>query len=191
MLGLPFPEPGSIVGDYITPEQVIPDEATPVDWETCMTMNDTWGYKSWDHNWKSSRDLIRKLVDIASKGGNFLLNVGPTAEGLIPEPSVERLADIGKWMDVNGESIYGTTTGPLQNLEWGRTTRKQGKIYLHVFDWPDGELLVEGLEKKPGNAYMLSDSSRSPLSFNQSGGRLIIELPQKAPDPDASVIVLE
>ena len=98
---------GGYPGDYDTPEQYIPGGGSgDRDWETCMTMNDTWGFKSYDHNWKSTEDLIRKLADIVSKGGNFLLNVGPTAEGLIPEPSVARLKEIGKWLKVNGDSIY-------------------------------------------------------------------------------------
>ncbi|MGH9825809.1 MAG: alpha-L-fucosidase, partial [Blastocatellia bacterium] len=97
------------VGDFGTPEQEIPASGLPgVDWESCMTMNDTWGYNSQDNNWKSSATIIHNLVDIASKGGNYLLNVGPTAEGVIPEPSVERLAAVGKWMKVNGDAIYGT-----------------------------------------------------------------------------------
>ncbi len=100
-------------GDIETPEQSIP--ATGIlgrDWETCMTMNGTWGYKSFDNNWKSAQTLIHNLVDIASKGGNYLLNVGPTSEGLIPEASVERLQEIGRWMKTSGESIYGTTASP-------------------------------------------------------------------------------
>ena len=101
-----------------------------------MTMNDTWGYKSYDQNWKSAETLIRNLTEIVSKGGNFLLNVGPTALGEIPQPSVERLADIGKWLDVNKESIYGTTASPFNYLSWGRATRKGQKLYLHVFDYP-------------------------------------------------------
>ncbi|HEX41295.1 MAG TPA: alpha-L-fucosidase, partial [Phycisphaerales bacterium] len=105
---------GSFAGDFGTPEQEIPARGLPgTDWETCMTMNDTWGFKSYDENWKSTEDLLRKLADIASKGGNFLLNVGPTSEGLIPAASVERLAGMGRWMAANGESIYGTTASPL------------------------------------------------------------------------------
>jgi alpha-L-fucosidase len=101
-------------GDFGTPEQQVPPSGLPgVDWETCMTMNDTWGYKSYDQNWKSTEELIHTLVDVASKGGNFLLNVGPTSEGLIPQASVERLQEMGKWMAINSESIYGTTASPI------------------------------------------------------------------------------
>lgn len=96
------------LGDYGTPEQRIPDGGLDYDWETCMTMNDTWGFKSYDHNWKPTKVLLFNLIDIASKGGNFLLNVGPTADGIIPEASVARLREIGAWLDVNGEAIYGT-----------------------------------------------------------------------------------
>ena len=112
------------VGDFGTPEQQIPATGLPgVDWESCMTMNRTWGFKRDDHDWKSAETLVRNLVDIASKGGNYLLNVGPTAEGLIPAPSVERLEAIGRWMRVNGESIYGTEASPFAETPWGRCTR--------------------------------------------------------------------
>lgn len=105
---------GGFKGDTETPEQHIPAQGYPGrDWETCMTMNGTWGYKSYDNNWKSTETLIRNLCDIASKNGNYLLNVGPTAEGLIPQSSVERLAEVGKWMKVNGEAIYGTGPTPF------------------------------------------------------------------------------
>jgi alpha-L-fucosidase len=180
-------------GDFGTPEQQIPPTGLPgVDWETCMTMNDTWGYKSYDHNWKSAEDLLHKLADIASKGGNFLLNVGPTAEGLIPEPSVERLAAIGKWMKVNAESIHGTTASPLGRLPWGRCTAKPGKLYLHVFDWPkDGKLAVPNLTSEIKRAYLLADKKASNLAVSrQEDGQVVITVPAEAPDRINTVVVL-
>jgi len=184
--------PGGFAGDFGTPEQEIPATGLPgVDWETCMTMNDTWGFRKDDHNWKSTETLLRNLIDIASKGGNFLLNVGPTAEGLIPEPSVQRLEGIGKWMASNGESIWGTTASPFKKLPWGRATTKPGRIYLHVFNWPKDRLLVPGLENKVQKAYLLADVQRAPLPVVQAPEGLAIQLPPKAPDAIASVVVLE
>ncbi|MGI8916134.1 MAG: alpha-L-fucosidase, partial [Chloroflexota bacterium] len=134
---------GNAVGDYAEAgDNKIPADAVSEDWETPATLNDTWGFKSEDHNWKSTTDLLHKLVDITSKGGNYLLNVGPTAEGVIPAPSVERLRAMGEWLAVNGESVYGTQPGPLQGLDWCRTTAKPGKVYLHVFQWPAGGTLT-------------------------------------------------
>jgi len=178
-------------GDFGTPEQHIPPTGIPGwDWETCMTMNDTWGYKSYDHNWKSTEDLIRKLVDIVSKGGNFLLNVGPTAEGEIPEASIERLKAIGRWMDLNGESIYGTTANPFKRLPWGRCTQKPGKLYLHVFDWPaDGKLVVPGLENEVKKAYLLADGKS--LDAARDGSKVVVSVPEKPLDPIDTVVVLE
>jgi len=181
-------------GDYGTPEQEIPATGLPgVDWETCMTMNDTWGFKSYDHNWKSREDLLHKLVDIASKGGNFLLNVGPTAEGLIPAPSLERLAAIGEWMKLNSESIYGTKASPLGEVPWGRCTAKPGKLYLHVFDWPaNGKLEVAGIKSKVKKAYLLADEKQAKLPVEkQNGQNIVISVPSKAADPIDTVIVLQ
>ena len=160
-----------------------------------MTLNDTWGYKSYDNNWKSTATLIRNLVDIASKGGNYLLNVGPTSEGLIPAPSVERLKEIGQWMKVNGVAIYDTTASPFKSLPWGRCTKKltaDGAIlYLHVFDWPaDGKLLVPGLKNAAQRAYMLADRAQQPLAMQSSTEGLTLSLPAAAPDPVSSTIVL-
>ena len=180
-------------GDFGTPEQQIPPSGLPgIDWESCMTMNDTWGFKFYDDNWKSSETIIRNLIDIASKGGNYLLNVGPTAEGLIPQPSIERLAEVGRWMKVNGESIYGTTASPFaKQLSFGRATSKGDRVYLHVFDWPaDGRLQVPSWGKAVKAAYLLANT-KTALKFSQSGEGIAVQTPAKAPDLIASVVVLE
>lgn len=180
-------------GDFGTPEQQIPPSGLPgVDWESCMTMNTTWGYKFYDDQWKAAETLVRNLIDVASKGGNYLLNVGPMADGVIPEPSVERLAAMGKWMKVNGESIYATTASPFQTqLTFGRATSKQGKTYLHVFDWPaDGTLHVPPVSKAIRKVYLLANP-KSTLKFKQESGGIDIIVPGKALDPIATVIVLE
>jgi alpha-L-fucosidase len=152
-------------GDFGTPEQTIPANGLPgVDWESCMTMNDSWGYKADDHGWKSSEQLIRNLVDIASKGGNYLLNVGPTSEGLIPPESVERLKAMGAWLKVNGDAIYGTEAGPFTRPQPGwRVTQRPGKLYVHVFSAPDGAVILRGLQSPVKRAYMLADKSRATV----------------------------
>jgi alpha-L-fucosidase len=181
-------------GDFGTPEQEIPPTGLPgVDWESCMTMNDTWGFKRNDHNWKSSEALIRNLVDIASKGGNYLLNVGPTANGEIPEESLKRLAAIGKWIDVNGESIYDTSASPFAKLPWGRATQRIGDahddIYLHVFDWPsDGKLKVPAVKGKLTSVDFLA-KGQSPV-FKQEADGVTIQLPTEPLDPIDTVIKL-
>jgi alpha-L-fucosidase len=186
---------GGFKGDTETPEQHIPATGfKDRDWEVCMTMNDTWGFKSYDQNWKPVDDLIQKLCDIASKGGNFLLNVGPTAEGEIPQPSIERLEAVGRWMDVNGESIYGTVASPFHKLPWGRCTRKvrdgATTLYLHVFDWPkDGKLPVTGLKSKIKSASLLAGGAE--LKAVAGGDGVTVMLPETAPDKAASVVKLE
>jgi alpha-L-fucosidase len=189
---------GGFAGDFGTPEQEVPPTGLPgVDWETCMTMNDHWGYNSHDHNWKSVPTLIRMLSDIASKGGNLLLNVGPTAEGVIPAPGVERLQAIGHWLQANGEAIYGTTTSPFPSLPWGRATQKalaggNTRLYLHVFDWPkDGRLVVEGLFNQSRTAFLLADATRKPLKVAREKTALVISVPVAAPDPTNTVVVLD
>jgi alpha-L-fucosidase len=185
-------------GDYCTPEQEIPASGLPgVDWESCMTMNKTWGYSAHDHAWKSSEMLIRNLIDIASKGGNYLLNVGPTGEGLIPEASVERLHAIGTWMKTNGAAIHGTTAGPFPKApDWGRCTSRtlpngNTRLYLHVFDWPaSGELVVSGLTNEPLKAELLAKPGEA-LKTTTAAGQLTLTLPAQAPDPVASVIALD
>jgi len=158
-------------------------------------MNDHWGYNKNDHNWKSSEDLLHMLADIASKGGNFLLNIGPTAEGVFPPESMERLKAIGGWMKVNGESIYGTSASPFKNLTWGRCTRKEldagTRLYLHVFTWPaDGKLVVPGIYNEVREGYLLADQSKKPLPVKRQEDALVVELPAAAPTLYNSVVVL-
>jgi len=182
------------IGDYEERgDNEIPGEKVEGDWETPATINDTWGFKSYDHNWKSTGILIHKLVEIVSKGGNYLLNVGPTAEGIIPEPGVDRLKDVGKWLKVNGESIYGATASLFGELEWGRCTTKPGKIYLHVLAWPyDGKLDVPYIENKVKRAYLLADRDHKKLKVIRKDKNILIEVPKKeAPDALDTVVVLE
>lgn len=181
-------------GDFGTPEQEIPASGIAgVDWESCITMNDHWGYNKHDKKFKSSEELVRKLIDIASKGGNFLLNIGPKADGSFPQESIDRLEEIGRWMKLNGEAIYATTASPLGEVPWGRVTAKQGddfsRLYLHVFDWPgDGELAVPTLANEIISARLLGGGA---LDTAINGQSIIIKLPSDAPDPISSTVVLD
>ena len=202
---------GSFKGDTETPEQRIPAKGFPGrDWESCMTMNKTWGFKKDDNNWKSTETLIFNLCDIASKGGNYLLNVGPTSEGLIPQPSLDRLAEVGRWMKVNGEAIHGSSATVFGNElgqaakakdgyggnttvssanDW-RCTTKPGKIYLIIFKWPTSQKFdLAGLQSKVTKAYLLAD--HKSLKADQTDAGVTILLPAEAPDKIASVVCVE
>ena len=203
-------------GDYDTPEQFIPDHVPTVrsnaeltgteppakaagtpavfkpedfrPWETCMTINETWAYNHHDRAYKPAGQLIRTLVEVASKGGNLLLNVGPAPDGTIQPEFRERLLAIGDWLKVNGDAIYGTTFGPWQNLSFGKSTVKGKNVYLHMFDWPRRPLEFDTPGVQVQRATLLA--TKQELPFTQTGPRLRIVLPPQAPDPQVSVLVL-
>ena len=179
-------------GDFGTPEQEIPDTGRPgVDWESCMTMNDTWGYKYFDDNWKSTKMLLHNLIDIVSKGGNYLLNVGPKADGTIPEESIVRLKEMGAWMAVNGDAIYGTSASPFEKPEWGRYTQKSGKLFAHVFEWPQHNTLTLPIAAEKITGVKLLADPDLEIAFSALSGETVITLPKNAPDEIVSVLVVE
>jgi alpha-L-fucosidase len=196
-LATPDPDGKNLIGDTETPEQFIPPNGFPGhDWETCMTINETWGFKTNDHDWKSSATLIRNLSDIASKGGNFLLNVGPDATGAIPPPSIERLREIGRWLKPNAEAIYGTRGGPFpRRLEWGRTTlRKRNDggttLYAHVWERPAaGRILLPGVAEVPTTARMLV--SGADLSISPTADGVWLTLPEFSDDSPVTIATVE
>lgn len=181
-----------LIGDY----QNMNDNGMPIGgieeyWETPQTLNETWGYSKFDTTWKNPKEVIRRLVEIVSSGGNYLLNVGPTGEGIIPESSVAILHTVGKWMSQNNESIYGTTPNPFYNLSFGRCTVKGEKLYLHVFNWPsDGKLRISGLKNNVKTAYLMIDKNQK-LQLNRKGDEVFISVPKKPVDSINTVVVME
>ncbi|QQE13237.1 alpha-L-fucosidase [Planctomycetota bacterium] len=187
-------------GDFGTPEQKLPPNGFEpgVYWETCMTMNKTWGYRKDDHDWKSTETLIRQLIDASSKGGNYLLNVGPKADGTIPQESIDRLNEIGKWLEVNGEAIYGTQAGVLGKKAWGRSTTKtldngNTALYLHLFDLPkDNKIALQGYAEQFVSLAAISAKSRDvAVTYTVNNNDLIIEMPESLWNEYASVIKVE
>ncbi len=187
-------------------------------WETAATINDTWGYKKDDHHWKPADDITFKLVDITSKGGNYLLNVGPDGDGFIPQPSQDILRTVGKWLKTNGEAVYGAGPTPFgdelgqpdptkkdkkgrtafhMSSDWRCTVKpfdwtwgKPGKLYISFFKWPGAKFELAGVKGKVVKACLLADA-KTPLKFTQAGEKLTVALPEKALDPIATVLCLE
>ncbi|MCY3801885.1 MAG: alpha-L-fucosidase [Chloroflexi bacterium] len=189
---------GHGVGDYgsLGDNQIPPGRADGA-WETPATMNDTWAFKTEDHKWKSTKTLLHLLADLAGKGINYLLNVGPTAEGEIPQPSVERLEAIGRWIEVNGEAIYGTSPSPYAYaFDWGGITQKGSTLYLLLTRWPGTRLTIFGLRTTVKSAYLLADPDKT-LNVSQRRDDdldhdvLELGLPSEAPDEHVSVVALE
>ncbi len=186
-------------GDFGTPENYVPatgitnPDGSPRLWEACYTMNwNSWGYNHYETEFHSGTQLIRQLIEIVSKGGNLLLNVGPTPQGTIQPEFVARLKYIGRWMKVNSEAIYGTTASVFNKLPFfGRCTVKGNRLYLHVMGWPlDHKLRLPGLKTKVVRAYLLVDKKHD-LSVRRRGNDVIIDLPERAPDLDATVVAVE
>lgn len=159
-------------------------------WEAIFTHNDSWGYSSFDQNFKSPREIIRLLAEVASKGGNLMMNIGPDGKGKIPGPSEQYFRETGRWLDKNGEAIYGTTFSPIAEQPWGVMTSRPGKLYLHVFDRPhNGKILVPAFTGKALKARLLDGGK--PIGFKQSGEDVWLTLPASLPDARNSVIVLD
>jgi alpha-L-fucosidase len=198
-------------GDYrSTGDNVIPPEPSAEAWETPATINDTWGFRKDDTNWKSAGQIAFKLVDIVSKGGNYLLNVGPTPEGIIPQPSADVLRTVGRWLKVNGDAVYGAGVSPfgdefgewtaknakdirglklfLANNEW-RATTKPGKLFLTFFAEPRAPFEVPAMKNRLLRAYRLAD--KAPLELKIDNGRTTFDMPRPMLDPMATVVVVE
>ena len=178
------------LGDFRTPEQEVPATGWPgVDWESCITMNDNWGYNAKDKHFKTTAQLIGLLTETAAKGGNLLLNIGPRPDGTFPDESVQRLGEIGKWMDVNGGAIHGSTASPFAKAPC-RVTSQPGKLNLFITDWSDA-ITLPGLKTPIAKAYLLADTTRAPLVALPTPDGMHIALPPKMPDPTCSVVVCE
>jgi alpha-L-fucosidase len=190
-------EPGH--GDFGTPENYVPatgvrnPDGTPRLWEACYTMNwNGWGYNRYETEFHSASQLIRQLIEVVSKGGNLLLNVGPQPDGRIQADFAARLRRIGEWLKVNGEAIYGTTAGVFERLPFfGRCTVKGTTLYIHVMGWPaDGKIRLPGLKTEVKRAYLLTGPGR-PLAVKRAGKDVLVTLPERERDPDATVVTVE
>jgi alpha-L-fucosidase len=180
------------LGDFENPENTVPNAPPDRPWETNRTMNNSWGYNMWDNNWKSPATLISEMVKVVSRDGNYLLNIGPKGDGTVPEQSVTILNAFGDWMNIYSESIYGTTRSPYKTEpKWGYCTKKEGKLYAHVFEWPANLVLkVQSLINTMNKAYLLNDTT-TLLGVTDSNGYIRISLPEVAPNVINSVMVID
>ncbi len=173
---------GRYVGDFGTPEQEILEESSALDWESCMTMNDTWGYKIGDDNWKSAQTLIHNLIDVVAKGGNYLLNVGPTGEGLIPQESIDRLLEIGQWIDVNGEAIYNTKRAEYfkegEHIRYTSSKTNQ-RLYALSLEWPGIEIKLKHFKADKNSKVNLLGYSKALKWYNDPEEGFIIQIPEE------------
>ncbi|HEX4749590.1 MAG TPA: alpha-L-fucosidase [Bryobacteraceae bacterium] len=174
--------------DFQTPEQRI--QAYDVPWETCMTMNDSWGYQRADDNWKTPKTVVRNLLTCARDQGNYLLNIGPKGDGSIPEPSINILSAVGRWMDKNADLIHHADRCQVKRSEFAAFTRKGNTLYIHVYFWPGDSVAVGGLQQKVLSAKLYPNGQ--PVRFEQEQFRVrFLGLPTYAPDPIATVIQVE
>ena len=177
-------------GDFSTPEQKIVAETNGRAWESCMTLNDSWGYQRADDNWKTSKTIVRNLISCARDGGNYLLNIGPKPDGSIPEESVRVLTEVGSWMQTNGHSIYQSDLCQVRRSNYASFTRIGNTLYMHVHFWPGDYVAISGLKTKVKSAKLLKTGAT--LKFTQDDFRVrIVELSVKAPDFPVTTIALE
>ncbi|MBD3183186.1 alpha-L-fucosidase [Candidatus Poribacteria bacterium] len=184
-----------IGGDIKTPEQVQPREwvkvdGKPVVWEACQTLNGSWGYDRDNLDWKSVELLVQMLIDTVSKGGNLLLNVGPTGRGYFDPKAIDRLEGIGEWMKYNSRSIYGASQSEFTAPVDCRLTQNGDRLYIHVFAWPFKQLHMEGMAGKIKYAQLLHDASEVRYSENMDNGMVSFNLPVQRPDVVVPVIEL-
>jgi alpha-L-fucosidase len=177
-------------GDFSTPEQEIVAEKGTRAWESCMTLNDSWGYQRADDNWKNPKTVIRNLVSCSRDGGNYLLNIGPKPDGSIPEGSVRVLTEVGQWMTRNGESIHTTDRCQVHASEFAGFTRRGNTLYMHVHFWPGDTIALGGLMTKVTSARLLA--SGQSVKFEQERFRVRFSgLPADAPDHPVTTIAIE
>jgi len=179
-------------GDFSTPEQRIEAAEAGRAWESCMTMNDSWGYHRTDDAWKTPKQVVRNLITCAHDGGNYLINIGPKPDGSIPEESVQIMSTVGRWMEKNGSALYGADICQPRRSRNGSFSRKGNTLYLHVHFWPGGgdNLAFAGLRNKVKSVTLLASGHK--VDFDQDEYRVRFKgLPQQAPDDPITTLAIE